>query len=151
MPGDAAVAPGGANMLSVRPQNLSYEVEVEIEAPAGAEAGFLLDNGRPDRDGWATVGLRNGQTIATWNGVANYLPYPENRIFVRLRNSRSTIVAFYSRDGKKLDSIPECDAGGGRPPALLLYAAGGGRGRVQELHLSRARLSRGGIIPPRVK
>jgi xylan 1,4-beta-xylosidase len=125
LPGDAAVAPAKANMLSIRPQNRAFEVEVEIEAPPGAEAGMLLDDGRAGQDGWANVGLRNRQTIATWSGVANYLPFEGNRIFVRLRNARSIVTAFYSADGKTWRQFPNATAvAQGR--RLSLYASGAG-------------------------
>ena len=104
------------------PVNHSFQVEVEIEIPATAEAGIQLSG----RGSWATVGLRDGQTIATWSGVANYVVYGTHRIFVRLRSIHYDVSCDYSSDGKEWMPFPNATevTGGSR---LSLYAAGSGQ------------------------
>jgi xylan 1,4-beta-xylosidase len=125
--GDAAVSPDQATMLSVRPVNHSYEVQVELTIPAGAEAGMLLDSGSGPRGsgGWADVGLRPGKAIATWAGQANYLPFSGSHIFLKLRNVHYDITCYYSADGSRWVQFPNATrVTEGR--RIALYAAGSG-------------------------
>jgi xylan 1,4-beta-xylosidase len=124
LPGVAAVKPD-ANLLAVVPQNHSYFAEVEVEIPAGAEAGLLLDNGSSATSGWANVALRDDQVVATWNGVANYVSTDARRLFLRLRNIKGDVTGFYSADGKNWTQFANATrvASGRR---LALYAAGSG-------------------------
>jgi xylan 1,4-beta-xylosidase len=124
VPDDEAISPTGATTLSVAPVNHSYEVQVEITVPKGAEGGVLLDGG--SRAGsFADVGLRDGQAIATWDGQANYVPYTGKHIFVQLRNTKYDITCFYSANGKTWTKFPNATrVTGGR--RIALYAAGKG-------------------------
>ncbi len=127
IPGEVAVPPANATMVSVRPVNHSYEATVELTIPAGAEAGMLLDGvGGPRGSGeWADVGLRSGQVVATWGGQANYLPFSETHVFLKLRNIHYDITCFYSTDGEHWKQFPNATrVTNGR--RLALYAAGNG-------------------------
>lgn len=126
IPGKAAVPPAEATALSVMPVNHAYEAEVEISIPDTAEGGLMLSSGGRGGASWATVGLRKGETLATWAGQANYVNWRENRIFVRIRNMKYDISCFYSTDGKtwipfeNSTYVPDARR-------LSLYAAGEGQ------------------------
>ena len=125
IPGDAAVLPSNATMLSVMPVNHAYEAEVEISIPDTAEAGLMLSSGGRGGGSWATVGVRKGEAFATWAGQANYLKWDSNRIFVRLRNMNYDVSCSYSTDGKTWTPFENSTyVTSGR--RLSLYAAGEG-------------------------
>ncbi len=125
IPGRAAVPPAEAVTLGVMPVHHSYEAEVEIEIPDSAEAGIWLGPGGRGGSAWATVGLRKGEALATWPGQANYLPWKGNRIFIRMRNMKFDVSAWYSADGKNwLPFANSTQVAEGR--RLSLYAAGSG-------------------------
>jgi hypothetical protein len=124
IPGKAAVPPEGASWLGVMPVNHSYEAEVEVSISGTAEGGLML-SGRGRDGSWATVGLREGEALATWAGQANYLKWSDKRIFLRLRNLHYDLQCFYSADGKQWTPFENSTyIGGGR--ILALYAAGEG-------------------------
>lgn len=125
LPGEAAVKPADASMVAVVPQNHSYFAQVEVEIPAGAEAGLLLDDGSSAAFGWANLALRDDQVVATWNGVANYVPTNSRRLFLRLRNIKGDITAFYSADGQNWTQFANATRVA-NVRRLVLYAAGSG-------------------------
>lgn len=125
IPGKAAILPADATTLGVMPVNHSYEAEVEISIPETAEGGLMLGGGGRGGSSWATAGLRKGEAIATWAGQANYLNWSGNHIFVRIRNMKYDISAFYSTDGKQWTPFDNSSyVPDGR--RLSLYAAGEG-------------------------
>jgi beta-xylosidase len=130
IPGEAAVLPVDAEMLSVMPVNHAYEAQVEISVPETAEGGLLLGGGFRGSGTWATAGIRKGQAFATWAGQANYNNWKGNRIMVRLRNRNHDVSAFYSSDGKAWTQFANSTyVTDGR--RLSLYAAGEGRVRFR--------------------
>jgi len=125
IPGKAAVLPQNAATLTVTPVNHEYEVEVEVSISDTAEGGLMLSPGPFGGATWATVGLRNGETFATWPGQANYLSWSGTRIFVRLRNMKYDVSCFYSTDGQTWTPFANSThVTDGR--RLSLYAAGEG-------------------------
>ena len=124
IPGQRTILPEGATQLSVTPVNHAYEVTVEIEIADGAEGGLMFA-GRGPGGRWATAGLRKGQALATWFGQANYLDWPGNTLYMRVRNDRFDVSCFHSTDGKTWTPFPnstEVDAA----RYVSLYAAGEG-------------------------
>ena len=122
IPGDRAIQPTDAAQLSIMPVNHSYQVEVEVTIPAGAEGGIMI-TGR--NSGWATAGVRKDQAFATWAGVANYLKWDGQHIFIRIKNDRSDVSCYYSSDGKSWKMFDNASAVAG-VNRVSLYAAGEG-------------------------
>jgi beta-xylosidase len=135
IPGDEAILPAGATVLSVIPVNHSWEVEVKVTVPPGAEGGVLLDGNLFGDRTWADLALRDGQAIATWAGQANYLPYSGRQIYLRMRNIKYDIACFYSFDGKSWKQFPNATrVSDGR--RISLYAAGQGEVVFQDFKYS---------------
>ena len=125
IPGEAAILPQKATTLTVMPVNHEYEAEVEVSIPETAEGGIMLSPGPFGGTAWATIGLRKGETFATWPGQANYISWSGTRIFVRLRNMKYDVSCFYSSDGQTWTPFANSThVTDGR--RLSLYAAGEG-------------------------
>lgn len=124
IPGEAAIHPEGASMLSVTQYHHSYEAEVKIEIPETAEGGLLI-TGSGGRNSFATAGIRKGQLFATWGGVANYLDWSSLHIYIKIRNINADISCFYSTDGEKWQMF-ENSTSVTNANTISLYAAGQG-------------------------
>lgn len=123
--GKAAILLQNATTLTVMPVNHDYEAEVEVSIPDTAEGGIMLSPVPFGGATWATVGLRKGETFATWAGQANYLSWSGIQIFVRLRNMKYDVSCFYSTDGQTWTPFANSTrVTDGR--RLSLYAAGEG-------------------------
>jgi xylan 1,4-beta-xylosidase len=87
-----------AALLTLMPANHSYEVEVEISVPATAEGGLLLYY---DAAHFGGAALKKGRVFSYLRSRPNdRVDRPEGHAFLRLRNIRHDVSAFFSRDGK---------------------------------------------------
>jgi xylan 1,4-beta-xylosidase len=129
--GRLAVTAGGkgptdGTSLNLAPANRAYEVEVEIEVPAGVEAGLILSGGRGGGGGsYAAAGMKQGQAFAKWQGVPNEMPWTGNRILVQIRNDHADVTCKYSKDGKVWVPFDNSTSVAGAS-RVGLYAAGQG-------------------------
>ncbi len=124
IPGEAAIQPEGASVISVTQYHHSYEAEVEVEIPETAEGGLLI-TGCGGRNSFATAGIRKSELFATWGGVANYLDWDGLHIFVKIRNINADISCFYSSDGKNWTMFKNSTSVS-NANTISLYAAGKG-------------------------
>lgn len=129
IPGERAIQPVGASLLSLTQYQHAYEVQVEIEIPETAEGGILItgsgESNSFGRNNFATAGIRKGQIFATWNSVANYLDWDDYHIFIKIRNNNADISCFYSTDGKNWKMF-ENSTSVTNGNNISLYAAGKG-------------------------
>jgi xylan 1,4-beta-xylosidase len=126
IPGDAAIQPEGASLLSVNQYHHAYEVQVEVEIPDTAEGGLMITGGTTGgRNTFATAGIRKGKLFATWGGVANYLDWNGNKIFVKIRNRNGDISCFYSNNGENWKMFTNSTSVT-NASTISLYAAGEG-------------------------
>jgi beta-xylosidase len=126
-------SPADGRIMACIPGDHSYEVEVDIDVPPGAEGGILLFYSPAC---FAGVGFREGEAFAWrraarssrigWNG-------PSARL--RLRNDRHQVSVFARRDGGDWKRIPKGMEvsgyhhnvfGGFMGLRIALYAAGTG-------------------------
>lgn len=136
-PGAAASGAGLADWdrvayVASSPVNHSYEVVVEIDVPAGAEAGLLLQDGR----GGAAIGAGTGggRTWAFVDGRPASQAECGSRVWLKLWHLEHDVVAFWSADGVAWAKFSRSGrAETGRPLWITLYASGEGVVRFRGL------------------
>lgn len=89
---------GQGARVTVMPVNHSYEAQVEVEAPAGGEAGLLLVY---DGEFFGGLSVRAGKIISYLRGRPwETLEAPGGRIFLRLRAVEHDVELSYGSDGR---------------------------------------------------
>lgn len=89
---------GQGAMVTVMPLNRSYEAQVEVETPTGAEAGLLLVY---DGEFFGGLSIRAGKMVSHLRGRPwENLDAPRGRIFLKLRAVEHDVELFYGPDGR---------------------------------------------------
>jgi xylan 1,4-beta-xylosidase len=109
----------------VLPVNVSYEVTVEITAPAGTEAGLVILGGENSATGLA---VRDGKVFLHRRGTPQApTGYPGNRVFLKLRNVDHDVAFHHSADGRTWSKFEwGASVSTETPLRVALYAAGTG-------------------------
>jgi len=86
-----------AAKLTVLPANMSYEVQVAVDVPAGAEAGLMISGGESGGTGLA---VREGHVFHPRRGMPQAAAdYTGRRVWLRIRNVDHDVTLFHSADG----------------------------------------------------
>jgi xylan 1,4-beta-xylosidase len=113
------------------PVNHSYEAVVEVEIPAGAEVGLVLQDGRGG--GLIGVAAGSGRVWALVDGRSANATECGERIWLKLWNLEHDVVIFWSADGKEWYKFGRSGrAETSRPLWLTLYASGEGVARFHD-------------------
>ncbi len=89
---------GQGAMATVMPLNHSYEAQVEVATPAGAEAGLLLVY---DGEFYGGLSVRAGKIVSHLRGRPwQALEAPRGRVFLKLRAVEHDVELLFGPDGR---------------------------------------------------
>jgi xylan 1,4-beta-xylosidase len=87
-----------AAMLTAMALNHSYEAQIEVEAPAGAEAGLLL---LYDGRFFGGLAIKAGRVVSYLRGGPwQNVPLASGRAFLKIRNTEHDVELFFGPDGR---------------------------------------------------
>jgi xylan 1,4-beta-xylosidase len=116
--------PADARQLTFIPANISYDIQVEVEIPDGAEAGMLIWGGNTAFNGTA---IRKDEVFMFERTREHRrTKYDGNRVFFKAHCIKHDVNLYYSPDSKmwhKFENGVDVSSGGGR---IMLYADGKG-------------------------